>query len=37
MGLRNRPFNEAVQSFKRAMSVGKWEGAGRPRLCEVME
>lgn len=28
MNLRSRPLNKAVQSFKRAVSVEKWEGVG---------
>lgn len=28
MSLRSRPLNKVVQSFKRAVSVEKWEGVG---------
>lgn len=30
--MRNRPLNKAVQSFKKAVSVEKWEG-GRELDC----
>ena len=28
VSLRSRPLNKVVQSFKRAVSVEKWEGVG---------